>query len=134
MPNLLPPQPLPESEELAKQVDEQSLYVSPFPFDATLDDLTGTEGAQRGWGNCAVGEMDACTRGGTGQCAGSRRARAVLAAAVRPLQVPRQQHAPGPGGSTAAELEGDGTTGVASDGAPHPRGLLLQSSLARSAS
>ncbi|KAK2078621.1 hypothetical protein QBZ16_003461 [Prototheca wickerhamii] len=31
---------LPEFEELSKQVEERSLYVSPFPFDTTLDQLT----------------------------------------------------------------------------------------------
>lgn len=39
----LPAQALPEFEELSKQVEERSLYVSPFPFDTTLDQLTGRQ-------------------------------------------------------------------------------------------
>lgn len=34
-------QDLPPVEELSKKTDEQSLYASPFPFDTTLDQLTG---------------------------------------------------------------------------------------------
>lgn len=43
LPFTISAQALPEFEELSKQVEERSLYVSPFPFDTTLDQLTGRQ-------------------------------------------------------------------------------------------
>lgn len=36
-----PLQPLPVVEEASKDADARSLYVSPFPYNTTLDALTG---------------------------------------------------------------------------------------------
>ena len=36
-------QALRSTEEVTKEVDERSLYAAPFPFDTSLDTLTGAE-------------------------------------------------------------------------------------------